>query len=126
MLCRVMAGMESDEMSEQQGSPSGGAAASSEELMTSVEAAQFLGISPRTLQRLLEQEALKGSRVGRQWRFRKEDLAAYLRRDPVAVPEPPAEDIDTGIRAVGDDESDGLTITTFSGVESGTDEEERI
>lgn len=85
-----------------------------EELLTLNEAAQFLGISQRTFQRLLEQGALRGSRVGRQWRFRKEDLAAYLKRDPAAVPEPPAEEVESIRRVIGEASAD-LSITTVSG-----------
>lgn len=55
------------------------------ELLTLAETVEFLGISKQTLYRLLERGALKGMKVGRQWRFRKPDLAAYLARGPVAT-----------------------------------------
>lgn len=58
-----------------------------DEVLTLDQAVQFLGTSKPTLYRLLSQNTLKGLRVGRQWRFRKTDLQAYMERkpEPVAV-----------------------------------------
>ncbi len=53
----------------------------SEQLLTLDEAVNFLGTSKPTLYRLLGQDEIKGLRVGRQWRFRKTDLIAYMERD---------------------------------------------
>lgn len=53
-------------------------------LLTLPQAAEFLKISKPTLYRLLEQEKLKGRKVGNQWRFRSEELASYLEQGPVA------------------------------------------
>src|SRR3982750_1590807 len=95
---------------------SGGAPVADEaaDLLTTIEAAQALGISQRTLQRLLEQGALKGSRVGRQWRFRREDLEAYLRRAPAPAAEPPEHDLAAALQAVGDDpDAPPVRVTTF-------------
>lgn len=64
-----------------------------EELLTMDDAAQFLGVSKPTLYRLLSANELKGVKVGRQWRFRKEDLAAYLGGKP-APAEVPSVEID--------------------------------
>ncbi len=60
-------------------------AAEPEELLTLRETVEFLGISKQTLYRMMERGELKGVRVGRQWRFRKADLAAYLERGPAAI-----------------------------------------
>src|SRR5262249_47319763 len=62
-----------------------------EELLTLDEAVQFLGTSRPTLSRVLGQGELKGLKVGRQWRFRKADLIAYMERGPVAVAAAPNE-----------------------------------
>jgi len=58
---------------------------SPEDLLTIDEAAAFLGTSKSTLYRLLGQGDIKGTRVGKQWRFRKDDLRAYLVRGPVGI-----------------------------------------
>ena len=59
--------------------------AEGEELLTLSETIEFLGISKQTLYRMMERGEVKGVRVGRQWRFRKADLAAYLERGPAAI-----------------------------------------
>jgi excisionase family DNA binding protein len=61
------------------------------------EAAQYLGTSKPTLYRLLRQGDLKGLKVGKQWRFRKGDLIAYMERNPVAVAAAPAAELDDEI-----------------------------
>ena len=58
---------------------------SKEQLLTLDEAVKFLGTSKPTLYRLLGQDEIKGLKVGRQWRFRKTDLVAYMERGS-AVP----------------------------------------
>jgi excisionase family DNA binding protein len=64
-----------------------------DELLTLDEAVKFLGTSKPTLYRLLGQDEIKGLKVGRQWRFRKADLVAYMERSPVAVNAAPQEDL---------------------------------
>ncbi len=54
----------------------------SAELLTLDEAVKCLGTSKPTLYRLLGQGEIKGLKVGRQWRFRKTDLVAYMERGP--------------------------------------------
>ena len=49
------------------------------------EAVKFLGTSQPTLYRLLKQGAIQGLKVGRQWRFRRADLVAYMERKPAAL-----------------------------------------
>ncbi len=58
----------------------------SDELLSLDEAVKFLGTSKPTLYRLLGQEEIKGLKVGRQWRFRKTDLVAYMERGSAAAP----------------------------------------
>src|SRR5947209_3345773 len=70
-------------------------AAEGEELLGLDEAVQFLSTSRPTLYRLLGQGDLKGLKVGRQWRFRKSDLVAYLERRPAGMASAPAEALDT-------------------------------
>ena len=70
------------------------AKAASEELLSLDEAVKFLGTSKPTLYRLLGQDEIKGLKVGRQWRFRKVDLIAYMERGPVAVAAAPQGDLD--------------------------------
>jgi len=66
----------------------------SEDLLTLDEAVKFLGTSKPTLYRLLGLDEIKGLKVGRQWRFRKADLTAYMERSPVAFAAAPKEDLD--------------------------------
>ncbi|HEY3418562.1 MAG TPA: ATPase, T2SS/T4P/T4SS family [Armatimonadota bacterium] len=63
----------------------GTTAAERDDLLTLNQTIDFLGVSKQTLYRLMGRGQLKGSKVGRQWRFSKEDLAAFLQRGPVAV-----------------------------------------
>jgi len=61
------------------------AMAPEEELLTLAEAIALLGISRATMHRLLDQGKLLGMKAGKQWRFRRADLVAYLERGPVAL-----------------------------------------
>src|SRR3954454_6786705 len=78
----------SEEQSHENGTP---AAAEPEDLMTLGEAVDFLGTSRPTMYRWLERGELKGLKVGKQWRFRRSDLVAYLERGPIAVAAPAEE-----------------------------------
>ena len=44
------------------------------EVLTTKEAAEYLGTSPDTVRRLARQGRLPGIRLGHTWRFRKADL----------------------------------------------------
>ncbi|MHB9022868.1 MAG: ATPase, T2SS/T4P/T4SS family [Armatimonadota bacterium] len=55
------------------------------ELLSLDAAAEFLFVSKSTMYRLLDQGKLRGMKAGKQWRFRKEDLLAYLQRGPAAL-----------------------------------------
>jgi excisionase family DNA binding protein len=50
-----------------------------DDVFTAEEAAKFLKVSRKTLYHLVKNAGLPGKKVGRAWRFRKEDLEAYLR-----------------------------------------------
>ncbi len=62
-----------------------GAALNDDDILSFDEAMKFLGTSQPTLYRLLKQGALQGLKVGRQWRFRRTDLVAYMERKPAAL-----------------------------------------
>jgi len=51
------------------------------EFLTTEEVIAFLRINTRTLYRLIRAGGFPAVRVGRQWRFRRADLEAWLRRD---------------------------------------------
>ncbi len=56
-----------------------------QDLLALEEAAEFLCVSKSTMYRLLDQGKLQGMKAGKQWRFRKADLLAYMQRDPAAL-----------------------------------------
>ena len=41
---------------------------------------KYIGVSERTVYRLLDKEGLPGSKVGRQWRFEKQAVDEWLKR----------------------------------------------
>lgn len=43
------------------------------------DASQFLGISPNSLRGMAKKGAVPAARIGRAWRFVKDDLEKYLR-----------------------------------------------
>lgn len=48
-------------------------------MMSIFEAAQYLGISVFSLRKLAREKRIPCGKVGRQWRFRQEDLDNFLR-----------------------------------------------
>jgi excisionase family DNA binding protein len=50
-----------------------------EPLWSDVEAADFLQIHPKTLQRMARRAEIPAYRLGRYWRFRGSELDAWLR-----------------------------------------------
>lgn len=52
------------------------------ELLTLDEVAQLLRLSPPTVYRLAARGDIPGRKVGRHWRFIKDDLVRYLRNQP--------------------------------------------
>src|SRR5690349_12758942 len=61
-----------------------------DDLLPIEEAARVLGVSKPTLYRLVSQGAVRGLKAGKQWRFRREDLRAYLEQEPPSVPAAPS------------------------------------
>jgi excisionase family DNA binding protein len=60
---------------------------SEQDVITPREAASILGVHERTVQRLLKNGELPGYKAGlRQWRIRREDLEAYIRRQSNQAP----------------------------------------
>lgn len=49
-------------------------------MMSIFEAAKYLGISVFSLRKLARESRLPAGKVGRQWRFRQEDLDAFLKK----------------------------------------------
>ncbi len=68
--------------------------AGDDELLTLTQAAQFLDVSNSTVYRFLDQGKLRAFKVGRQWRFRRRDLDAYLRRSPASYSEAPPDELE--------------------------------
>jgi excisionase family DNA binding protein len=48
-------------------------------MMSIFEAATYLGVSVFSLRKLARESRIPAGKVGRQWRFSKEDLDAFLR-----------------------------------------------
>ena len=55
------------------------ATAALEPVVDSEEAARFLNINPKTLQKMARNGAVPGYRIGKLWKFRISDLDAWLR-----------------------------------------------
>jgi excisionase family DNA binding protein len=47
-------------------------------VLSTAEAAEILGVSEDTVQRMCQRGELRAYRVGRAWKIRREDLDAYL------------------------------------------------
>lgn len=47
-------------------------------MMSIFEAAEYLGISVFSLRKLARDKRIPSGKVGRQWRFRKDDLDSFL------------------------------------------------
>jgi excisionase family DNA binding protein len=48
------------------------------EVMTVKQAAEFLQVSPQTINRMIKDKKLKASKVGDIWRIQKADIVEYL------------------------------------------------
>jgi excisionase family DNA binding protein len=68
--------------SERFGSPIVGRSA--EPLLDSYEAARFLGVHPRTLQRMVIRGEISGVRVGRLWRFLPSSITRWVEEHDLA------------------------------------------
>jgi excisionase family DNA binding protein len=53
-------------------------------LLDSHEAAQFLGVHPRTLQRMVLRGEISGVRVGKLWRFVPSALTEWIQQHSIA------------------------------------------
>jgi excisionase family DNA binding protein len=53
-----------------------------ERLLTVDEVAEYLSVDRITVYRLLSREQLPGFKVGKQWRFKREMVEAWLRTNP--------------------------------------------
>ena len=51
-------------------------------LFTVTEAAQILGLRPRTVREYVHRGELSGRLIRKRWRFRRKDLAEFLGRPP--------------------------------------------
>jgi excisionase family DNA binding protein len=59
-------------------------------MMSIVEAAEYLGISVFSLRKLSREKRIPAGKVGRQWRFHREDLDEFLRSQYGAADVPAA------------------------------------
>ena len=53
--------------------------------LTTEEVLAYLNVTPRTIYRLIRTGELPAIRIGRQWRFRRSDLDAFLDRQQASV-----------------------------------------
>lgn len=56
----------------------------SQAILTTEEVLGYLRVTPRTIYRLIRTGELPALRIGRQWRFRRSDLDAWLDRQRAA------------------------------------------
>ena len=49
-------------------------------MMSIFEAAEYLGISTFSLRKMAREKKIPAGKIGRQWRFQKDDLDAFLRK----------------------------------------------
>ena len=54
-----------------------------DDYITVEELADQLRVNPRTIQRIIERKELPAVRVGRQWRFRREWVEDWLKKNTV-------------------------------------------
>lgn len=52
------------------------------ELLTVAETCRYLKITPRTLYRYIQTHRLPGFKLGKEWRFVRSDLEAWLKQRP--------------------------------------------
>jgi len=50
------------------------------ELLTSNEIAKMLKVSKKTIYRMIDDGRLRGSKIGKEWRFKKDKLEKWLER----------------------------------------------
>ncbi|OPZ16732.1 MAG: Helix-turn-helix domain protein [candidate division BRC1 bacterium ADurb.BinA364] len=59
------------------------AAATSDDLLTLREIAEWLRVNPRTVRRMVDRDKMPAIRVGRQWRFRTDWIDEWLQRGTI-------------------------------------------
>jgi len=59
-----------------------GASALGERLLTLVEAAEVLRLSPRTVRNYLKRGEIRGKIIGKRWKFKRADLDAFFENAP--------------------------------------------
>jgi len=57
-------------------------AAKRDEIMSMDELAEYLKISKSTLYKLAQDDKLPGTKIGKRWRFHKDAVDAWVKRDP--------------------------------------------
>jgi excisionase family DNA binding protein len=67
-----------------------------ENLMTVKEVAALLRVSPQTLYKMLEQRSIPAVKVGSQWRFDRDQIREWIRKQSGAVEPESHEALDVG------------------------------
>src|SRR4051812_1198625 len=80
--------------------------------LTTDEVLAHLHLNLKTVYRLIKAGKLPAVRVGRQWRFRKRDLDAWLSTTPAADAEPTAPPGGASVLVVDDEEAVRELIAT--------------
>jgi excisionase family DNA binding protein len=94
---------------------------SDDQLLTTEQLLAYLHLNLKTVYRLIKAGKLPAIRVGRQWRFKKRDIDAWLRRrdSPAAVAPPPGQ---RSLLVVDDEEAvRELIATTLRSASPGYD-----
>jgi two-component system, cell cycle sensor histidine kinase and response regulator CckA len=82
----------------------------SEGFLTTEEVLEYLQVNLRTVYRLIKSNAIPAVRVGRQWRFKKQDIDAWLEGRKRGAP-PPARQGRRRLLLVDDDEGTRILLT---------------
>lgn len=59
-----------------------GVASAAGDVLTRVQVAELLQVHPQVVTRYVRARGLKGTKIGRDWRFRRSDVNAWLERQP--------------------------------------------
>ena len=51
-----------------------------DKILTLAQAAQQLGVSQRTVMRIMEKDQIRGFMIGSRWKFMQSEIDAYLKR----------------------------------------------
>jgi excisionase family DNA binding protein len=69
-----------------------------ENLMTVKEVAALLRVSPQTLYKMLEQRSIPAVKVGSQWRFDRDQIREWIRKQSETVEPETDENIEAELR----------------------------